>query len=100
MNEAQAVVERQIVPKLPVVLEVGFVVARGVRALSPARELCVGTEDAEGGVRKPEAGIERVVRVVLEIDRAENRALSAPLITREVVIARLERVRAHHLGQA
>ena len=79
MDEPHAVVERQPVGDLPVVLDVGLVVGVDVLALDEPRRLRVGAEDAERGIGVAEAGVERVVGVVAEVQRAERVALVLPL---------------------
>ena len=95
VHEPHAVVERQPVVHLPVVLDVGLVVVVDVLALDELRRLVVGAEDPERGVGEPEPGVERVVGVVAEVERAERVALVLrACAARLLVVAGLDRVAA------
>ena len=79
---AEPDVDGQPVAGTPVVLDESLVVDRRVGALAPPRQLRVGAEDAERRVGEAEARVERVERVVGEVDRAEDIALAlAPKVT-------------------
>ena len=98
--EADAVVERQLAVDLPVVLGVPLEVL-----VLPLRQrvlvgLRVGVEDAGRRVRVAEARVERVVRVVDEVDLAvEAREDALRLVAVLVVDAELGGVRSPDLGQ-
>ncbi len=100
VGEADAVVERQPILHAPVVLHEELVIDREVGAFGPAGRLRIGAEDADRRIGEPERGVERVVGVVGEADVAGDVAGAAPLQAAEVVVARLQRVAAGHLGQA
>ena len=68
--EAHAVVERQPVGGLPVVLRVPLDVLVAPFGQRELRGLLVGVEHAGRRVRVAEAGVERVARVVVEVDLA------------------------------
>ena len=98
--EAHAVVDREVVAGLPVVLHVELDVVVAPFRNGELRGLRVGVEDAGGRVRVGIAGVERVAGVVLEVDRAVEAGEDALRLERVLVVeARLERVRAGHLGQ-
>ena len=79
MREPQAVVERQPIVHFPVVLHVPFDVVIEVVPLHITRLLGVGREDPQRRVRKPEARVERVVRVLAEIHTPGDRKRLAVL---------------------
>ena len=106
-REPHAVVERQPGVHLPVVLQVELGVVVDHAAFDQLRLLQVLREHADRRVGEAEAGIERVVRVVAEVDvalEAEVRhAAGAGVLRLEAVVvveAGLARVRAPDLRQA
>ena len=70
VRQPQAVVQGQAVVHLPVVLHVAFVGVVQEDAFDQDVLLRVGAEDAERGIGKAEAGIERVGGVPSETDVA------------------------------
>ena len=106
-REPQAVVDRQPVVHLPVVLHVELGVVVDHAAFDEPRLLQVLREHADRGVGETEAGVERVVRVVAEVDVAlepeVGDAARAGVLRLEAVVVvepGLERVRVPHLRHA
>ena len=96
VHEPHAVVEGQVRLRLPVVLDVHLVVDRQIAAFRPARLLAVGLERPDGRVGERERRVERVVGFVVgERNRAVERAFTTALHAVVVVVADLDRVRAH-----
>ena len=100
MNQADAVVERQLVVHLPVVLDVAFSVVVDELPLDIPRELVVRREHPERGVGEAEARVERVAGVVREVHRARPALALLRLVAVRVVEAGLDRVPADQLRQA
>ena len=104
-DEPHAVVERQPRVHAPVVLHVPLEIVVDVGALDILRLLLVGAEDPQRRVREAEAGVERVVRVIGEVEHAHVRhpaRRTEPLsLVRVVPIAAgLERVASDDLRDA
>src|SRR5207237_10583329 len=68
--QSQTVIERQSEAHLPIVLIVPLNIVVKVVAFEHLRLLSVGIKDAESRVGIAEAAIDRVVRVLAEVDRA------------------------------
>src|SRR6185437_6501294 len=106
MDKAEAIVERQLLRDLPVVLNEEVVVVINVAALEQSALLRVGLENTDSSVRVAEAGVKRVVGGVAEIERALDRqhpdALRSEVLNLHTVLrgeAALEGMIAPDLGQ-
>ena len=88
MDQPGAVVQRQPARQLPVVLDEALDVVVDVTAFDVARELVVRGKDPERRIGEAEAGIQRIQRVVAEVQR------SGPPLT----LLRLEAVRPVETG--
>ena len=93
VDQAQAVVERELAIDLPVVLDVALGVAIDEAAFDIVRELVVGAEHAHRGVRESKAAVERVAGVVGEGQRAGPPLALLRLEAVRVIEAALDRVR-------
>ncbi len=107
VDETEAVIQRQFAVHLPVVLQVPLDVVVEEAALDERRLLAVGRKGADGRIRPGERRIERIVRVVSEVQRALERrgavAAGAEILRLVAVVdveTELERVRVPNLGQA
>ncbi len=103
MYETHAVVEREVVTHLPVVLNVSFGVVVDRRGFDVLLRLSVGTEASNRRIRVPERRIElvRAGRVVLEIDDAKGVVVDLfRFVAVRVVETRLERVPSLDLREA